>query len=130
MGLISSSSISENTSNIIPHTWVVTIDIADMPGVPAAVLFWEPITGQQYLIQDSITPTSTSTTPRLINHHHYREIHAVFRHDRYYLNIQRSPILAKSNPPSIFTDNAAKATILAQKRTATNTISYSIKFIM
>jgi centrosomal protein CEP76 len=84
MGLITSSSISENTNNIIPHTWVVTID---SPGAASRVVFWETITGQQYVIHDSANASSVNT-------HHYRELHALFRHDRYYLNMQRVPALA------------------------------------
>lgn len=68
MGLITSTSLSENTSNIIPHTWVVTIDLSDQPGKPSTVTFWEPITGQQYLIQD------VSNAGQL-NHYHYKELH-------------------------------------------------------
>ena len=68
MGLITSTSLSENTTNIIPHTWVATIDVTDQPGKPSAVVFWEPITGQQYLIQDASNSAQ-------VNHYHYRELH-------------------------------------------------------
>lgn len=92
----SSSSTSSKQLHKRPHVWVLTLDtIGD-----GKVLFWESLTGQVYEIEidkkkkGRFIVLDDSATQDGRHKHPFIEIHALFRHDVYLLNVQKLPLLS------------------------------------
>ena len=91
LGTIDSSAGSSAHGDTRAHCWVVTLDASSDRAHPR-VTCWETLTGLQYELPMGNAPSSTSETK-----HHFAEIHVLFRHDRYALNIQKTARLPKAD---------------------------------
>ena len=94
-----------------PHYWVVTLD--DLH--EGRMVFWESLTGQQYNVSvDShlrvaAQNVAASGDAHPGQHHPFREIFSLFRHDAFLLNIQRFSLLSSKalENKTVFTPVAA-----------------------
>jgi hypothetical protein len=86
LGTIESPDGSGNTES---HAWVATIDPSDDKAHPN-VTFWESLTGAQYDLPNifSLNDVDDPDYARRSSHH-FHELHVLFRHNRFLLNIQR-----------------------------------------
>lgn len=73
------------------HCWVATFATTDLGSRFPKVTFWESTTGKQY---EDITFLSDSTS----HSHHFREVHAMYNHESFVLNIQRNASVDASLP--------------------------------
>lgn len=91
MGTISSP--GRNVTTLNNHVWVVTMDATS----DGYLVFWETLTGQQYKVKvetDRKNKFLLSKNNNDINTHPFTNIYAMFRHDAFLLNVQRSTLLA------------------------------------
>jgi centrosomal protein CEP76 len=89
LGTIDSSNGSSAATETRAHCWVVTMDASDDRSNPR-VTCWETLTGLQYEL-----PTGAGT-PSNGGKHHFAELHVLFRHDRYALNVQKTARLPRA----------------------------------
>jgi hypothetical protein len=91
LGTIDSSTGSSNRNETRAHCWVITLDASEDRAHPR-VTCWETLTGLQYEL-----PTMHSTPGEASGRHHFAELHVLFRHDRYALNIQNTAHLPRAD---------------------------------
>ena len=87
LGTIDSSGGSSQSTETRAHCWVVTLDATDDRTHPR-ITCWETLTGLQYELPTGGKYSSTQS-------HHFAELHVLFRHDRYALNIQKTARLPR-----------------------------------
>ena len=69
----------------VPHYWVVTSDAM------SSILFWEPLSGQQFEIPLGKYKVDLDASTR--RHHPFLSISVLYRHDSYLLNVQQNALL-------------------------------------
>ena len=90
LGTIDSSDGSSARGEARAHAWVVTLDASEDRAHPR-VTCWETLTGLHYELPTGSTLTGHSAK------HHFCELHVLFRHDRYALNIQKTARIPRSD---------------------------------
>ena len=90
LGTIDSSDGSAAKGSTRAHCWVITLDASESRAQPK-VTCWETLTGLQYEMPTAATLANSPHTK-----HHFNELHVLFRHDRYALNIQKTARLPRA----------------------------------
>jgi centrosomal protein CEP76 len=95
-----------------PYCWVATLDGRDENNEPK-VTFWEAISGKQYELStytEALEDKNGATTASPPQTHMFSEVHCMFRHDMFALNIQQICTVVGSSVASAYLQRARKYT--------------------
>jgi hypothetical protein len=85
----------------VPHYWVVTLDASN------SVLFWEPLSGQQFEIP--LGSDRVDLECSRLKAHPFLSLAVMYRHDSYLLNVQQLSLIQRSGNADYYSSTSSSS---------------------